>query len=419
MQQNLLLELIKKGEDQTLEFKRKVTGSMGEEICAMANSGGGFILVGVDNDGSITGCDPRSSKESISQHLINIIPPVTISFDEIKLDGRNILVVEVNKSQNLCSIGGMVFIRTGVVKRPLSIQELFQMGAENLLFFADRSSTGVKEIDKDSIDRFFADSRTKILNPEKYLDRMNVWTKDGFLSIAGLLMFGKDPQIVLPHTSVRIIYQDDTWIRLSGTYPMIVDAAEKEFMARIPIVSRKIGFKREDKRIFSVTALKEALVNAMVHRNLAIHSEVFVYLYTDRIQISNPGSFPPGVTPMDPHPIARNPTLYELMFQANYVERQGRGIDMIIDESQKAGVECEYDLSQNFTTLNFYRTSSSYNASMQGIIKVLSESDRNAVEIAERAGLSRMTVLRNIKKLIELDKVERIGSGPSTRYHLK
>ncbi|MBN1539355.1 MAG: putative DNA binding domain-containing protein [Candidatus Thermoplasmatota archaeon] len=420
MQQSLLIDLIKRGENESIEFKRKVTNNIGEDICAMANSRGGHILIGIDDNGTIVGCDPKRSKESVSQHLGSIVPPIDISFSDVTIDEKAILAIKVERSENLCSISGMAYIRTGIVKRPLSIQELFQLGSENLLFDVDRSSSGERTVDEKAIERFISTSRVKIADPRKYMERMNVWAKDGTLSVAGLLMFGMDPQEVLPHTAVRLTFADGSWLRLTGAYPDVVDSAEKEFMSRIPITSRKRGFKREDTRVYPIRALKEALVNAMVHRNLAIRSEVFVNIAPDMIEIKNPGSFPPGTTPEDPHPIPRNPILYELMFLAGYVERQGSGIDMIKSECETSGnVSYEYKLSQAYTTLTFTKKSPDQNKTMQEIISKLSEGDMSMSEIAVRIGVARITVMRNMKRLLESGYVERIGQGPLTRYRLK
>ena len=420
MQQIELIELLKIGENESIEFKRKINNDIGEEICAMANSRGGHILVGIEDDGSISGCDTRRSKELVSQHLGSIVPPIDICFEEVMIDDKAILSIDIPRSEQLHSIGGMAYIRTGVVKRPLSIQELFQLGSENLLFDVDRSSTGITDIDGSAVKRFFQLSRIKILDPDTYLKKMNVWSKDGSLSVAGMLMFGKDPQYSLPHTVVRITYGDGSWQRLTGTYPDIVDAAEKVFMARIPFISRKRGFHREDEWIFPIPALKEALVNAMVHRNLAIRSEVFVEIKPDSIVIKNPGSFPPGTSPEEPRPIPRNPILYELMFISRYVEKQGSGIDQIRRECESSGMASfEYHLSQLFTTLIFNRVDSDLKENTREIVSILAEGERTMNEIAAISGFSRITVSRHMKRLLEIGMVDRIGSGPSTRYRLK
>lgn len=99
--------------------------------------------------------------------------------------------------------------------------------------------------------------------------------------------------------------------------------------------------------------VREAIVNALVHRNYAIESETFVIVDKDEICFMNPGEFPPEVDPSDPLPIPRNPLLYEIMFQANYVEKEGFGIKMMREECRKIGVEMLYEIKSSFTKLIF------------------------------------------------------------------
>ena len=230
MKTQTFLDLIKEGENDKVEFKSKVSKDIGEEICAFGNAKGGYIFVGITDDGDFEGCDVKLAKESISQHLTNITPPlVEVKYHSITIDEKDILIVEVPSSKHLCAIGGTVFIRTGTSRRPLSIQEILAMGTEYLLFEVDKTPTEEKEIDKELMEYFISQSRIGIKNPIQYMRKIGVWTKNGKITIAGLLFFHKDPQSYLPYTSVRLIYQDGSWKRFTGPIWKIVEDLRKRF----------------------------------------------------------------------------------------------------------------------------------------------------------------------------------------------
>jgi len=418
MKQEKFIKLLREGESQKLEFKSKVTKNIGEEICAFANSDGGYIFVGISDEGDLVGCDLKPSKERISQHLTSITPPVEIEYDQIKIDDENILVVKVPKSDHLCGIGGTVFVRIGTSKRPLSVQEILAQGTETLLFEIDKTPTDHSPNDQ-YIEKFISDSRVDIQDPSEYLKNMEAITNEGKLTLAGLLMFHEKPQYSLPHTSVRMTFEDGSWKRFNGPLWKIVGDIEEELRNRFTLTSLQPGFKRIDVYEYPMKAVREGIINSLVHRNYGIKSEVFIDLSSEKLTIKNPGSFPPGTTPENPHPVPRNPIVYELMFQMGYVERQGRGIQLIKEECRKHPfVSLNYEFETSFTILNFKKDIKSFSTEEKDILSSLSEGEKSAKEIASELDISKVTVLKKINRLIELKLIEKTGSGPSTGYKL-
>lgn len=419
MKTQTFLDLIKRGENERVEFKSKISKDIGEEICAFSNAEGGYIFIGITDNGDFEGCNIKSTKEKASQYLLNIIPPLGIKYHSITIDKKDILIIEVPSSKHLCAIGGTVFIRTGTSKRPLSIQEILAMGTEYLLFEIDKTPTEEKDADKELVEYFISQARVDIKNPIQYLKKMGVWTKDGKITIAGLLFFHKNPQSYLAHTAVRLIYQDGSWKRFNGPIWKIVEDLEKEIQGISKLTPIQPGFKRIDIHEYPMKAVREAIINALVHRNYAIKSEVFVNLTPGSLTIKNPGSFPPGTTPEEPNPIPRNPIIYELMFQMGFVERQGRGIELIYAECKKHPfVKVKYNLSTNFTEIVFKKEKDLLSTVEKDILSVISNGEKTSSEIASKIGISKVTVLRKIDRLREINFVEKIGNGPATRYQI-
>jgi len=419
MQLNELLDIIKNGESDKIEFKTKVTSDIGEEICAIANGFGGLLLIGIDDKGKVQGCNLETSKFKISDHTNSITPPVKINFDHFKIDDKDILILDIPQSTDLCSIWGVAYIRIGTSKRPLSMQEIFTIGAENLLYEIDKTPTDMKP-DDSLVEEFYKSSRTEIADIGSYLKRIGAITSDGYLSLAGLLLFYPEPEAIIPHASIRVIKSDGTWKRYSGSFIRTIKEVERDIAQDMAFYPIQIGFVRKDVPEYPIKAIREALVNAVTHRNYAIKSEVFVEYVKDGLQIRNPGSFPPGTTPEDPIPIPRNPILYELMFQSRFVERQGRGIDLIKEECEKHPlVDFSYNIRPNYTSIKFTKTLTNLSEEQMDLLGVLSYGDSSSSEISRRMGISKGTVIRIVDELMRMNLIEKIGSGPTTRYRLK
>ena len=415
-----MIRIIASGESERVEFKRTVTNDFGEEIVALANSGGGYILVGVDDDGSLVGCDIDSSKSRISSFLSSIIPPVDIKFDVFNISGKNILVVEVKGSSRISTISGIAYIRTGTSKRPLAFSEILSLGVEYALVSVDSMHTMIGDNALDSgLWRWFLNRRRmrglrNIRGLREKLGVIKVVEGRRVLTLAGLLFFHRNPQEYLPHTYVRVRW-GDSWERIGGPIWKQVDRAINLLMEILPKRVFIKGVKRVEIPIIPVEILREAIVNALVHRNYGIYSEVFIDVAGNSVVISNPGSFPPGTSPENPIPIPRNPILYELMFQIGYVERQGGGIDMMRRLSKEYGIEMKYDIRPYYTRLTFTVIDKLLDELEKRMLSLLNE-PMSSSDLAAILGISKPTVLKRLKDLVKKGLVKRTGSGPTTKW---
>lgn len=418
-----LLKIIASGENEKVEFKRMVTNDLGEEIVALSNSGGGVIVIGVDDSGRIIGCNVKESKERISSFLSSITPPVKVSFFSFNIDGHEVLVLEIKESKSIVTIGGIAYIRAGTSKRPLSLPEILSLGAEYALIPLDSTHTSTKssEIDRD-IWRWFLKKRTEkgLKEIKRLKEKLGITKKVNgkeLLTLAGLLFFHKNPQETMPHTYVRIRY-GDSWDRVGGPVWKQVEETIKRIMNILPRTSILKGISRVEISPIPVEVLREAVVNALVHRNYGIYSEVFVDIEKNVLRIRNPGSFPPGVSPENPIPIPRNPILYELLFEAGYVERQGGGIEMMKHLCMDHNINMKYDVTPYYTTLSFkIPIYESLGDLEKNIISLLSE-PHSSSEIASVLGLSKPTILKKLKTLEKTGLVKSVGRGPKTKWKI-
>ncbi|HIE36372.1 MAG TPA: ArsR family transcriptional regulator [Candidatus Omnitrophica bacterium] len=419
-----LLMLVKEGENEKIEFKKDFTKDIGKEICAFANSDGGHIIVGVTDEGKIIGYKTAKIKEKISSLLLSVTPVPKISFHEFKIDGKKILVTKVEKSKSLTTLGNIAYIRIGTSKRILTMQEIIESAVERIWITTDKIPTDISTNEiKEKYFNIFSEGRVKkgLKHASKsLLKKLGIILKTNgreVLSFAGALCFLEIPQDYFPFTSVRIKISNE-WYRIEGSIFELIEKTIETLYEKMG----KFGFvektKRADITIFPVRALREAIVNALVHRNYTIESEVFVHFEGRRIRIINPGSFPPGVMPEDPKPVPRNPLLYEIMFQAGYVEKEGSGIKMIFKECEKAGVNVKYILKENFTEVKF-EIPEVFSETEIKIINLLKEKPMKSSEIANILGVSKVSALVYINSLLKKGKIKKKGGGKNIVYFLR
>ena len=156
---------------------------------------------------------------------------------------------------------------------------------------------------------------------------------------AGILFFGKHPQKFFHNAQLRVVRFRGTSVthpvidRLdcSGTLWEIVIAAEEFIRRNIRLLSLRSSksFQRDDKFEYPLDALREAIINGLIHRNYQEPADVRVFIFDDRIEIINPGNFPEDVSLHKPIHRPVNPILSQLMYDVGFVERYGSGIKMM------------------------------------------------------------------------------------------
>ena len=156
---------------------------------------------------------------------------------------------------------------------------------------------------------------------------------------AGILFFSKQPQRFFQNAQLRVVRFKGTSVlhpvidRLdcSGALWEMVTAAEEFIRKNIRLLSfrSETSFQRDDKFEYPLSALREAITNALIHRNYQEPADVRVFIFDQRVEIINPGTFPEGVSPDAPVHNPVNPTLSQLMYDVGFIERYGAGIKMM------------------------------------------------------------------------------------------
>ena len=374
-----LREIISNGENSYIEFKEESIKAreLAEEIVAFANSEGGMILIGVDDDGNIKGVFDNSIEEKIMNICRNnCIPNISPGFQSIEIDGKMLAVVSVSKGSNkpYYTVDHKYYIRVGTTKRIASKEELLRLFQANGSLHFDISpveDTSMNDLNLDVVRDYFLKYNAFDLFEEskeatvRILINADIMTEnDGKLrcTVGGLLVFGKNPEKRLPQNGISFAHFKGMELTdeladkkvLTGRIQDLAEQAMVVLRINMPTPSVINGMKREEKEEYPILVLREAIVNTLVHRNYSIGgSKIRIFMFDDRIEFHSPGRLPNTVT-VEKMKIgvsfSRNPFLVKYMENLRYIDQLGRGIPMILKAMKEAGAKVPHlqELGEEF-----------------------------------------------------------------------
>lgn len=437
-----LLGLVATGESETVEFKRKINDKCIESICAFSNTFGGKVVVGISDNLKITGViDPEEELRKLSDMISSMIPSVAIRTEVLKVDSTNVIIVEVERSSSLHSFRNIAYVRAGRNNKPINPQELLMMAGESLMVSFDTSPSRVlvEDVSEKLIDKFYlvreearglrAPGHLRI---DERLVQLGVANKvnDGLvLNAAGVLFFTYLPQSYYSSACIEVMqFTDDTMNellyreRLEGSLPEMVEKAFDILEKNNPTVELLLpgNLRRKRMKVYPVLAIREALLNAVIHRNYYDPGYTQIFIFPDRISIRNPGAFPFGVTPEHPIHKPRNPLISSIMYELGYVEKYGSGINRIrMQVEEQQGVEFRYDEYIFYTEISFIRrvNLSAIDELNRKILELL-ETRNKSSELSQALEMSIPTIVKRLNDLVSAGIIIKVGKGKNTQYRL-
>ena len=353
-----LKEIIESGESEITEFKTSLAEwrDVVETISAFSNRDGGRVLIGVADDCGIVGVDiGKNTIEKLANPIKQNTDPVihpSIRVEEI--DEKQVIVVNVDESDQKPVLAfGRAFIRVGKSNQKLGYEEIRNLALQTSKVYWDEricEDASLEDIDEERVEWFLKTrfTKRKVAIPSQMRFEevlMNLGSakrtdKEVKLTNAGILLFCRYPQRFIP---LRILCARFRGVDLSrttidsldcsGTLVEIMEQTEEFIRRNMRLFGFRtpFSFRRIDKLEYPIEALREAVLNALVHRDCEALSDIRVFIFDDRIEITNPGSFPHGTTPENPLHIPRNPILCQLMRDIGYIEKYGTGIYFMKD----------------------------------------------------------------------------------------
>ena len=352
-----IAEILSQGENQAVEFKSDQVRaeSLAKELVAFSNTQGGVLFIGVDDKGEVTGISDADRVQTLEEWIANIareniIPSIEPTIQKIKYNEKWILKIDILKGKDkpYQTNKHQFLIRVGSTNRIASQAELMRLFQQSGVFHYDRLGvefTSIRDLNMNKIDQYFNNYQIDFIqeeNQKQLLINSEILDEAGTVTLAGLLIFGLNPQRHLKNASISFAHFTGTELTdelidkqvIEGNLDYQVDTTLSIIKNNIPKPSVIEGTKTVDTQFqYSDNVFRELLVNACVHRNYSIQgSRIRVFLFSDRIEFTSPGRLPntisieklkAGVS------YASNPVIVKFMENMRYIDKLGRGLPMV------------------------------------------------------------------------------------------
>jgi ATP-dependent DNA helicase RecG len=422
-----------------------------KSVCAFLNHKGGTVYFGVANDGKITGLNVTDKTlRKISQQIHSRIKPeITPEIREVKEKGESIIELKIPKGNNKpYFLNGVAYKRIGTENRIIPPDELKRIILEQKQTKWDEEiceGATLNDINEEKVERFLRKAKFErrleidpTISVKEALKRMDL-IKRNKLTNATILLFGKNPQQFFMQSEVRCA-------RFRGTEPLefidmkvfvgnIIDQREDavEFVKEhIKLHAKIVETERVETWEYPIEAVREAITNAVCHRDYEISSNVQVRIFDDRIEVWGCGLLPKPLTVEDLRKkhdsILRNPQIGKCFFLIKFIEQWGTGTNRIISECLKYGLpeplfeEVAGNLVVTFRKTKFtedYLKQLGLNERQIKAIHYLKENKQiTRRKYSSLFNCSTRTAFNDLQAMIDKKILKRKGKGKYTYYEM-
>lgn len=441
-------------ESAILEFKLEIPSKKQiamKTIIGFANTYGGQIIVGVDNDRNIVGV-PENRVDSLIDDLTrsiydSIAPSLYPSIYTKRFGEKLVVIIDIAEgsqkpyhfSAKRMSEG--TYVRLGshtVLATPDIIHQLQWQKQHKFLDEMPVHGASDRDIDLIAFEKFLKDRKQKNSNvdTQEMLHHYQILTKDRgriYPTVGGILLFGKDPQkffseafVICTHFSGisgrDVIATRDSTANLLQQYKDVTAFIVSRLNSSFKIEG---AGKRNEELEIPPEAIREVVINAIVHRNYQINGPSKVSIYDDRIEIFSPGNFP-GPIMADKVDIGvtyiRNSIITRVFRDAGIIEKLGSGFITLFETYAKRGLPKPI-ISEGIGFVKCIlprpgpRALFIKEAEEERILHLFLKQDEiKPQDVMDFLSVSRATASRLLSKLVEEGLLEKLGKGPTTRY---
>lgn len=356
-----ILSLLQQGKGQKIEFKSERTSArkLAESLVALANASGGTVLVGVGpKSGRLLGLkDAEAARDKALEAAFLTDPSLILPLPEVvtvactepsRSDDKNVLAITVPPGlPHVYSLRGKYLIRVGAQNKPLAPKRLRRLLIERgEVSFESLVPPGavLDDVDWDKAEKYVTslEGLTTATVEEALHNRGCLVREDGGYrpTHAGLLLFGIQPERFVKSSEIIVARypgreMSDEFVRedIRGPLPDQIRRAEAFLVSNMKRGVRLVSLEREEQVEYPTKAVREAIVNAVAHRDYSIRGdEIRIFMFSDRIEFYSPGRLPGHVTVDNivEERFSRNEVIVQVLADMGFIERLGYGIDRMI-----------------------------------------------------------------------------------------
>ena len=439
------LELfLKEGEGLTIELKESFSSKLDKDIVAFANTHGGKIILGVNDHGNIVGETLTNDlKAKINNLARNCEPGVSIK--SIKQVGT-VVVISIDESiekPHSCSAG--YYRRLDAATHKMNQKEL------QLLFDVSSHKPRFEELLNDDITwdyislskikNFLSNAKIQLnkLEPKRLLNSLRLAINDN-INNAGVLFFAEHPRnFIAQCETILVAYKGIEGIHIYDRVN-VQDDLITQFNEAMTFLRKHLNIRSEIRDVdrhdiceIPLEALREAVVNAIIHRDYSIYgTSLMIEIHEDRVVIKNPGGLLPGlnINALTQMLIRRNETIADMFSRIDRAERIGSGIRRIMELVANANLSKPIIESNMFFSITFERDpkfkvggASSDKSSVLTSDKILNEIKKNpkitANQLAKMLDITQRAVEKQLASLKQAGKIVRVGSKRAGYWEVK
>ncbi len=440
MTPNQIQHIINEGESESLEFKSSFNKAVLETIVAMSNKKGGRIIIGVKNDKTILGVtlSEETIQKWINEIKQNTQPSIFPDFELINIKNKNIIFISIDEFPiKPVTYKDRAYIRMKNSNHKLNIDEIAEMRFISLNYSFDSFNvdTLYNELDANALEVF--KNRMKVsgrFKPSRSIKedliKLDLIKKDGKLTRAAELLFGNHKtNIHIGRFKSQTTIIDDLMIRS----PLILAVEETiDFIKKNIRLAFDIGgesLKRNERWQFPIPALRELILNAIVHRDYTNPTDVIIKIYDESIEITNPGKLIGGLTIEDlktdnyisKH---RNKLITEAFYLIGDIEKYGTGFKRVrewfLSYSSLDFKVLEHTDFIQIKIFNIEKVGENLTENQLLIIEKMKQNNKiSARELSALIGISSRKIEDNIRKLKVKQILKRIGPAKGGYWEIK
>ena len=424
--------------------------SVMKAVCAYLNNEGGWIIVGVSEDGKRSAIDVNVVVEHIQKNTTNKIKPLPLVYihEEEYQDGKVVLVTVMKGGLPPYSYDSIYYTMVGdqIVKPGIDEVNLLlrrSMGGSATWEKSTCLDAEWEDLDMESMQNVVGEGlKRKRLDarndtPEKLLGNLSLidtpYVKNGAMAMFGVEVFRFLPQCKL---RIQVMFggkaagQYEDTVVMEGNLLELSKRTMDYFLHRLPMVSafHKEEWDRKDYSEYPMEVLDEAVTNALIHRDMSdTTGEVLIFIYADRMEVINPGEMPDNLVKkknvVQPHiSTPRNPLMAEIFYVDGKMEKTGRGLKLIHDQMNDLKRKLpEWESKDGRTKLTIYRTPNVVKLNDR-IIEFISTKEIGCRFSKQdylqywHYSISDPTAKIDLQAMVNSSLCRKEGSGPATKY---